>query len=794
MTIDEIPDNLKAPVSATGRVFDVSGTVEYARAWAKLNDAAQSAGMFGPGVPVMPTLEELEPRWEQYNPGVNLNILPRAGWGLMGFGQLRSIAAACKEVRLNIELIKRTIRGFDWEIAPVKDDHSFQAGELDDFFRKPDGVHDLKGWIELILEDLLVLDAVTVWPRMEGKDMVAAEVISSDTIRINIDFRGRPAFPPAPAYFQVLWGVPRMWTTSDRIIYSMMHPRTYVPYGKSPIEDIVASINVAIRRELQRIGYYTEGNVPHSFVGLPETWTIDQIKTYQEYVDALVSGNESRANRFIFVPHSGANIPVAPFQNTNLDGVQLDEHLMKIACWSYGNSPAEFGITGGQGLGGAGFMAGMESVQYRTGINPIVTFVQDFVTHIIQTWLKRPDARFAVAGTKPAKEQLEQATVDELKIRTGIYTVEFVQDRDGVDQKYRPEPVTEEPVTTTPETNTDDMGNGEEKINETLARAALRGLKVDLNQWQDTAIRFLEKGWTMKPNTSASIPAAIKTEIETGLKSAKNEAEIRAVFDKVFGVIKSGDVAKVFSQSSNLEKVKRVVRSRRDRVAEEWKKSEKRVSDEILPVMQRYKRKIENSLRKADTAPEQPEEERERYKREFLIALLLALGLAVNDLGEVENDTWTNYGFPRIAWSSQEIIRAYQERTGKPLTDIADNAIKGIQKEMDAWYGSGKSVDDLMERIEKYLSPQKALQIGATEVGNIVAELSLAVMVTHKFTEWDWVHHGKDVPCQNPIMIAGVSYRGCLELDGKRFKYGDPMPPDAAHPECHCLPEPVIRR
>lgn len=791
MAIDEIPQDLTTDLQPSARPYDVSNTINDARAWSILNNAAQTGGMFGPGVPVMPMIEESEPRWELYNPGVNLNILPRSGWNLMSFQQLRNIAAACKEVRLNIELIKRTIRGFDWEISPVKDDHAFDSSELDTFFAKPDGVHDLKGWIEIILEDLLVLDAVAIWPHLKGNRMVAAEPISADTIRINIDFRGRPAFPPAPAYFQVLWGVPRMWTTSDRIIYSMMHPRAYVPYGKPAIEDIVASINVSIRRELQRIGYYTEGNVPHSFVGLPSTWTVDQIKEYQNYVDTLVKGNESRTTKFIFIPHDGANIPVSAFQTNDLDGTGLDEHLMKVACWAFGNSPAEFGITGGKGLGGAGFMEGMEGVQFRTGIDPIVHFLQDFVTHIIQYWLRRPDAKFVVVGTEPKQEQLLQAQIDQLKLQSQIYTVEYIQDRDGVDQQYRPATTPSTPPPTTPtESNDEDKATATGGMfTESMLRAAARGLKVDLNQWQDTALRFQEKGWTMKPNTSSVIPAPIKAEIEAGLKKARTADDIRAVFDVVFARIKNEEIHKVFGHVPL--KKRHTMQHRTEQLLAAWKKSEKRVADEILPVMQRYKKRMELMLRKADTPPQQSPEDRERFKREFIAALLLALGLAVHDLGDVENDVWSSHDLPRIAYSASEIISAYQERTGRPLSEIVDGALDGIQKEIDAWYGSGASVDELMDKIDSYLDLKKATDIGATEVGNIVSQLSLTLMNTYQMEDWIWRHFGEDVPCQNPIVINGVEYGGCLELEGKRFHRNDPMPPDASHPNC-VLPGQVI--
>jgi hypothetical protein len=76
------------------------------------------SGRFGPGYPPMPVEPEPEPRLFQYQPGINLMMIPRMGDGVLPFATLRSMSKACKEIRLNIEHIKRTMRGVDWDIVP----------------------------------------------------------------------------------------------------------------------------------------------------------------------------------------------------------------------------------------------------------------------------------------------------------------------------------------------------------------------------------------------------------------------------------------------------------------------------------------------------------------------------------------------------------------------------------------------------------------------------------------------------------------------------------------------------
>ena len=73
--------------------------------------------------------------------------------------------------------------------------------------------------------------------------------------------------PPATAYQQVLKGMPAVDYTRDELIYLPRNPRTHKIYGYSPVEQIVMTVNIALRRALHQLQFYTEGNIPESLIG-----------------------------------------------------------------------------------------------------------------------------------------------------------------------------------------------------------------------------------------------------------------------------------------------------------------------------------------------------------------------------------------------------------------------------------------------------------------------------------------------------------------------------------------------
>jgi phage portal protein BeeE len=103
-------------------------------------------------------------------------------------------------------------------------------------------------------------------------------VLDGATIKRLIDDWGRTPLVPAPAYQQILKGLPAVYYSADELIYAPRNPRVHKAYGFSPVEQVQMSVNIALRRQIYQLQYYTEGNVPEALIGVPESWNPDQIR------------------------------------------------------------------------------------------------------------------------------------------------------------------------------------------------------------------------------------------------------------------------------------------------------------------------------------------------------------------------------------------------------------------------------------------------------------------------------------------------------------------------------------
>lgn len=401
-----------------------------------------AAGAFGPGTPMLPNGDGNEPpRIFEYQPGINLMMTPRSGYGVASFSTLRGLADACKEIRLNIELIKRQIRGLDFKIIPVEGEGASERYDRDietvrQVFENPDGQYDFDAWLNMLVEELLVTDAVTIYPNGYGNKLL--ELVDGTTIRPLVDFRGRTPAKPIPAYVQMLYGMPTYWFSADRMLYRPLNTEVSTPYGTSPIEYFLLTVNLALRRETHRVSKFTDGNVPYAFMGIPNQYTPTQFQAYWDTIMAQVEGSTAGKSKIIPVPMDGSgNIPVHEFNQADTEKSDFDKWLMQVACWAFGNHPSEFGLMPGNGLGGSGYGDAAQNIQYRTMIDPITQHLTRLFTFIIQRVLRYRKLKFAWIGMDPAEDALKQAQVDAVYIPLGIYNYEYVQERIGVAPKYR---------------------------------------------------------------------------------------------------------------------------------------------------------------------------------------------------------------------------------------------------------------------------------------------------------------------------------------------------------------------
>jgi hypothetical protein len=379
------------------------------------------------------------------------------------------------------------------------------------FFEKPDGVHDFDSWVNQLLETLLTIDAITIYPDVRDGKLVSLDLVDGSTIRPLLDLRGRIPRPPQPAYLQVLYGVPVTHYTANQLIYAPLNTKTHTPYGESPIEWALMAINTAIRHDAVRLGWFTEGNIPGVLVSVSPDWTPEQLQTFTEYFDALAKGDIQRASKILFVPGNGAQSIFQP-QQGDVDKIEVDKWLMQVICWAFGNNPAEFGLVPASGLGGAGYVQGMENVQYRSMIGPITGYLKSLFDRIIRDYMHRPDLEFKWVGIEPPEDELRRAQIDQIYLSMGVYSPASVQERLGVPAEFRQ--VSQLPV----------MPN----FSSLFERAA----KYELHRWRQNAVA-LKKGKTTEQFVSEILPLDSQNEIRKRLNSCQTADEAAAVFDAI---------------------------------------------------------------------------------------------------------------------------------------------------------------------------------------------------------------------------------------------------------------------
>src|SRR4029077_15532312 len=75
-----------------------------------------------------------------------------------------------------------------------------------------------------------------------------------------------------PAYQQVLKGLPAVNYAARDIIYRPRNVRAHRVYGYSPVQQILMTVNIALRRQLWQLDYYAEGSIPDALIGVPQGW------------------------------------------------------------------------------------------------------------------------------------------------------------------------------------------------------------------------------------------------------------------------------------------------------------------------------------------------------------------------------------------------------------------------------------------------------------------------------------------------------------------------------------------
>lgn len=368
----EVADTMQNPTQA-----NVPGS--WGRAW------------LGPGQPFTPldagqTARDKdktnEPRSFQYITGINSTISPRIAYGLLPFTDLRNFAETVPEVSMCLRLLTEELKAFVPLIVDEKD-NVVKDSEYDWMTTRPDRFNPMPVWLSRFMYNVEVYDAgCSYLIRDEENKIVGSRVIDGSTIFVVIDERGEQPMPPAPAFTQVIWGVPKQFLNTYQLWYKPRHLRADAPYGRSPIEDSLQSVKLLANLWEYELDKYQVGNIPEMIFTVPENWgqSPDEILEFESAFNARMAGNSEERVRARFLP---AGVTAINTKELSFNKESYDAAVNAVRM-SFGIPQSEFGETPTGGLGGSGYQESMQSAFYRMGLAPLIVYIEGHFNDILE--------------------------------------------------------------------------------------------------------------------------------------------------------------------------------------------------------------------------------------------------------------------------------------------------------------------------------------------------------------------------------------------------------------------------
>lgn len=292
--------------------------------------------------------------------------------GSVSFEVLRRAANSVHVVRICINVLKEKVTKTKWAIQPIdptKKVTKKNIEQLEEFFRHPNKNNEtLRTFLDKILEDLLVLDAVSI-EKTRYPDGTLAELhyVDAATIRPVYDEHGNQdiILPVTNAegkdhnlpvsYVQVIDSNPYggresglvvgMWPKKD-MLYFNMHPQgsmAYFGYGLSPIESVMGVVANILNADNYNGAYFEEGSFPPMIVHLKGSMGQRELQSLRTY---LYNELEGKYYRPAIVSGEG-EMEVHDLKELNRRDMQFMEYMKFMATLlsaAYGLSPQDIGL------------------------------------------------------------------------------------------------------------------------------------------------------------------------------------------------------------------------------------------------------------------------------------------------------------------------------------------------------------------------------------------------------------------------------------------------------------------
>ena len=429
---------------------------------------------FAPAMPLIPNSinpagERGRPdprRWE-YEVAQNINV---QGGRLVPFKMLRQSSEQIDIIRRCIEVLKNKIAGLEWNITLTqsaiekvmaeqgvnqiraaqiaKDKFTADMNRVRDFWNTPDIANgmDFQSWLTMFLEDLLVLDAVAIWPQKTvAGELRSLQLLDAATIKPLIDDRGMRPEAPNAAFQQILYGFPRSEFsvptetleadgefTSDELSYLVRNRRTHSVYGYGPVERALPLADLYLRRQQWLRAEYTDGVMPELMFKTDANFgnNPDLLRAYENIFNDDLAGQTEQRKRARILPAGLEPIQFDGYGEKFSD--KLDEYLVTSITGHFGVLPTEIGFVGKSGLGGSSVHEGQAESSEVLGLLPLSQWIARQLTQLSYVYLGMPRELELKFQPSARQDDLAIAQAEDIRLRNATMTPNENRSKNGM--------------------------------------------------------------------------------------------------------------------------------------------------------------------------------------------------------------------------------------------------------------------------------------------------------------------------------------------------------------------------
>lgn len=372
--------------------------------------------------------------------------------GQVSFEVLRRAVNAVPVARICVNVLKEKITKTKWVIKtidPMAKANEGQIQELTDILKNPNPQDSMRSFLDKILEDLLVLDAVAI-EKVRTADGKLARLfyVDASTIRPVYDEYGNQDIQvplpngetPEVSFLQIfnnsMYGGPESgeivaaWAKKD-FIYFSMHPQGTMNnygYGLSPLEGVMSVISNLLNADNFNGNYFDEGAFPPIILQLAQSLDVRQLEAYREYLYNQIEGNFHKPA----IMAGGGEMTVHNLKDISNRDMQFMEYtswLSKLLAAAYGLSPEDIGLT--DTTGSKNVSETMKDLSESKGYGSILHLLKEIINqHIIQKDFGYTDLEFdwVAIDSEDAKTSMD---IYDLALKNGTMTLNEVREKLG---------------------------------------------------------------------------------------------------------------------------------------------------------------------------------------------------------------------------------------------------------------------------------------------------------------------------------------------------------------------------